>query len=107
MIEQLLFWLIILVVTAIPLHLVVTLLGGDSSILKVLLVNFLVLAVNFYITQTFHTYAGLFSFLALFLIYKYMFRLGWIATFLVWILQVVVGLILVAILLTFGFSLLF
>lgn len=102
-----LIWLIIIwIISAIPLNLAVKLIGGKSSIIKVIFVNFLVAVASALLYQTFGLFAVIFSFLAMLLIYKIMFKIGWFRAFLAWILQFILVAIFVVVLLMFGVSLL-
>lgn len=81
---------VILVVSAIPLNLAVKLLGGRSSILKVILVNLGVWAAGLYLERAFGLFAGLLSFIVMLIIYRYAFDLGWLRAFAAWVLQFVI-----------------
>lgn len=75
------------VIAAIPLHFAVSLLGGNSSILKVILVNVLVGFLTNMIYDRFETFAIVILFLVVLLVYKIMFELGWLRAFFAWLLQ--------------------
>lgn len=96
-----------ILVSAIPLNLAVKLLGGESSLLKVVLVNFVV-AVIFVLSYMYFTvFAGLIAFILMLLVYKVMFDIGWIRAILAWLLQFVIAVILILILIAvFGLTLL-
>ncbi len=99
--------IVVLVVSAIPLNLAVKILGGRSSILKVILVNFIVGLIGAYLNSTLGWLAGIVSFIAMLFIYKIIFGLGWIRAFLAWILQaVIIAIIIIALILIAGVTLL-
>jgi hypothetical protein len=87
MLEGLLWKLLLLILTAIPLHIAVKLLGGNSSIVKAMLVNI----ITGILTTTFRTQYGylgiVLGFLFTLWIYREVFRLIWIKSFLVFIVQ--------------------
>ena len=99
--------ILVIVLSAIPLNIAVKLLGGHSSLLKVIGVNIVVAAVGVLISVQIEKMAGLLSFIALLFIYKLMYDLSWTKALLAWVLQFVVAAILIAILLAFGISLAF
>jgi len=102
---HILWWVIVLIISAIPLNIAVKLLGGKSSLFKVILVNLILGVINGFIDTKFALFSGILSFVALLFIYKIMFDLGWLRAFLVWILQFVIAFILTLILLFLGISL--
>jgi hypothetical protein len=92
---------LIFVVTSIPLHIAVTMLGGDSSILKAAFVNFLAGLVGAGI-YLFTGYGWVVAFIALLVVYKLMFGLGFIRAFFAWVLQGVIGFLILLALVYFG-----
>jgi len=92
-----------LAISSIPLNIAVHLLGGDSSIIKVIIVNISVgvvaALINFYV----NAYAGIVAFISMLFIYKLAFDLGWIRAFLAWILQgIILVLLILGLILVFG-----
>lgn len=94
LIETIFIVLIILIISAIPLNIAVKLLGGDSSILKVIVVNLAVGFAALLLNSFFGVLGGLISFIAMLFIYKVAFDLGLIRAFLAWILQAIVVVVL-------------
>ena len=99
----LLFWfIVVLIITALPLHIAVKMLRGKSSILKVIGTNILVALVTFLIHIFIGAFATILSFIAMLFIYKSMFRMGWFRSFLAWLMQLVIIAIIVIILILVG-----
>jgi hypothetical protein len=98
--------LIILIISAIPLNLAVNLLGGESSIIKVIVVNLIVVVAYFIIQSLFGEYAGYAVFAATIIVYMIAFRLGIIRAVIAWLLQGVIAVLLVLAALALGISLL-
>ncbi|MBW2999604.1 hypothetical protein KY339_02925 [Candidatus Woesearchaeota archaeon] len=93
----LLILLLIVVISALPLHLAVTMLGGRSSILKVIGVSILVAIAVAVINTFFGAFLSMvLGFLALLLIYRAMFEIGFIRAFFAWALQGVIAFLLLA-----------
>ena len=82
-------WVVVLVVSAIPLNIAVKLLGGRSSLLKVVAINLLMGLVNGFLDAKLRIYSGIASFIILLLLYRFMFDIGWIRAILAWVLQFV------------------
>ncbi len=98
--------ILVFLVSAFPLHLAVSLLGGRSSMLKAFLVAIftgLALAVLSFLLAGV-PYLGLILLLVLVWIYREMFRLKWIKAFLAWILQILFVFLLIWILGLIGLS---
>lgn len=74
------------IIAALPLHLAVSMLGGKSSILKVILVNIIV-GILVAIIYSFLPYASIIAFIVVLWVYREMFRLKWFKAFLAWIIQ--------------------
>lgn len=89
---EILIWIGILVISAIPLNLAVKLLGGKSSIVKVLLVYLMVslfiMLSEYFIGKGF--LASIVVFIGMLFFYKHMFKMGWLRSFLAWIAQFVI-----------------
>ena len=92
---------IVFVVTSIPLHISVSLLGGESTILKAAIVN-LIAGVVGALIYFFTGYGGVVSFIALLVVYKTMFGLGFLRALLAWFLQGVIGFLILLALVSFG-----
>lgn len=90
----LLILVLIVIISALPLNIAVKLLGGDSSIIKVIGVNLLVFTTVFIINLLVGPLAGIIGFIAMLFIYKISFDLGWFKAFVAWILQAVIVVIL-------------
>jgi len=88
--------IVILILSALPLYFAVNILGGDASILKVLLVNLIVAIIGIAINS------NITAFILLLFIYKEVFKLSWISAFLAWLLQFVIALVLVGIAIILG-----
>ena len=92
---------IVLAISAIPLYIAVKVLGGEASILKVIVTNLLVGFMGVLIYFEFPAFSGIITMVALLLIYSFMFKLSIIRAFVAWILQGIVAfaLMMVAVLL--------
>ncbi|MFW6013548.1 MAG: hypothetical protein ACOCZQ_00410 [Nanoarchaeota archaeon] len=83
-----LFWyVLILVISAIPLDIAVKMLGGRSSLLKVIVANIIIAIIGYLIQYYIDFLVGFFSFIAMLFVYKRMFRMGWLRTLVAWFLQ--------------------
>ncbi|MBN2458350.1 hypothetical protein JXB31_04435 [Candidatus Woesearchaeota archaeon] len=104
-----LLWIVIVwVLSAIPLNIAVKLLRGKSTLIKAILVNLVVAVLTALINGFFdaHTSIALIvGFIVLLLVYKVMFSMGWLRSFLAWILQFVIIAIVIVVLALFGLSL--
>ena len=98
---------LVVVLSAIPLNLAVKMLGGHSSLLKVIGVNFLIAVCGVFLTTSLDGSKGLISFLVLIVLYKVMFDLSWLKALLAWILQFIIAVILILIVGALGFGLAF
>ncbi len=98
---SLVFIVLVFIITSLPMHIAVSLLGGHSSITKAALVNFIagVVGAGIYF---FTGYGGIAAFIALLVIYKIMFRLSFLRVLLAWFLQGVIGFLLFLALVYFG-----
>jgi len=81
---------LIFLISAIPLHIAVRLLGGRTSITWAALTNLIVGITGGIVYVFLAKYAAIVAFIILLLVYKFMFSLGWIRAFLAWLLQGVV-----------------
>ncbi len=98
------FLLVILVflVSAIPLHIAVRILGGRTSIPWAAVTNFIAGVCGAIIYVSLSRYGAIVAFLALLVIYKFMFSLTWTRAFLAWILHGVIGFLLFLLLVSLG-----
>lgn len=101
---ELIWFLVILIISAIPLNIAVKLLGGRSSILKVIFANILAGILAFFIEMFLGGgfWISVLIFIAMLLVYKSMFEMGWIRSFLAWLLQFVIIAIIMIILALLG-----
>ena len=98
-VQAILFIALVFVAAAIPLHLAARMFGGDSTLLKAILTNLIAGVLGGVISLLFSRTGLLVYFIVLLLVYKMMFKIGWIKAFLVWLLQ---GIILFVFLILFG-----
>jgi hypothetical protein len=105
-ITQALLLLLVIVVSAIPLNLAVKLMGGKSSILRVILANIIVGILAIFIDMKLGHFAGIVSFIAMLFIYKHLFHVGYLRALLAWVLQFVIILIFILALAAIGVTLL-
>jgi len=101
---EILVFILLLVISALPLYLAVKILGGKASILKTIVVNILVGAVVWVINYLLNAWASIVAFILVIWIYREMFRLKWIKAFLAWILQFIIMAVLVFLVGLFGLS---
>ncbi|MGM5482114.1 MAG: hypothetical protein ACQESF_01505 [Nanobdellota archaeon] len=85
----LLWILLIMVLSAIPLNIAVKILGGKSSIVKVIFANIIIAVLAYFIQSKVGSFVGLLSFVVMLFVYKVMFDMGWLRSFLAWLLQYV------------------
>ncbi len=85
-----LWYILVLVVSAIPLNIAVKIMGGKSSIIKVIAANIIIAIIGYFIAENINFLAGLLSFIVMLFVYKLMFRMGWVRSFLAWLLQYVI-----------------
>jgi len=80
--------LLIITISALPLHLAVSFLGGRSSIFKAFLVM-IVTGIVIVVITPFFSFGRIIAFILLIWIYREMFRLKWYKAFFAWILQMI------------------
>jgi len=80
-------YVIIAVLSSVPLFIATTLLGGNTGIIKTILVNVLCAVLLSVIHHFMGRNATIMGLIALIVVYKYMFELGWIRAFLVLLVQ--------------------
>ena len=101
----LLVFVLLMVISALPLHFAVIMLGGRSSILKVIGVNVLVGLLGGMVQLRFGLLGELFAFLVLLAVYAAIFELSFVRAFLAWALQFVVAALLAMLAVLLGASL--
>ncbi len=100
-------YIILMLVSAIPLNISIKLLGGKSSLFKVIIANVAVAIVEAAIASIFGFFSGLISFFAMLFVYKKMFKMSWTASFFAWLLQFVIIAIIASIVFLTGIFLAF
>lgn len=100
-----LFIVLVIVISCLPLYLAVAVFGGRPSIIKVILVGLIVPILSYIIERVFDSWVGLLSFIALIAVYRYVFRLNWINAFLAWLLSFVFAGLMVLLLVLLGVTL--
>ena len=90
MLEGLLWKVLLLLITAIPLYLAVRLLGGKASIISAMLVNIVTGILTAALRSQYGLLGMILGFFFALWIYREVFRLIWIKAFLVFILQAVI-----------------
>ena len=86
-ITTLLWYMLILVISAIPLNIAVKMLGGRSSLLRVIVANLIIAIIAYLIDYYVGFFVGFLSFIAMLFVYKKMFRMGWLRTLMAWFVQ--------------------
>lgn len=81
--------ILVFVISALPLHWSVKLLGGKSSILKAFLITLIAGFVLSLPKLIFDSWGGIIGLFLLIWIYREVFKLKWIKAFLAWILQLI------------------
>lgn len=92
----------VFLIAGIPLHISANLVGGNSSLLKAALTNAIVGLCLALIYVFLYKYASIIGFIAVLLIYKAMFDIGWLRALLVWLLQGVIAFVLLVLLILLG-----
>ncbi|MGM5487396.1 MAG: hypothetical protein ACQESG_00450 [Nanobdellota archaeon] len=92
------------ILSALPLHIAASLLGGRSSILKVIVIHILFWVISAFLGGMFGPLSPLLLFILLIIIYKIAFNVGWIAALLIWVTQFIVLAIIVTILFLVGIT---
>ncbi|MGM5481613.1 MAG: hypothetical protein ACQESE_04355 [Nanobdellota archaeon] len=102
-------WIITLIVVfiafligSLPLHLAAKAFGGQTTILKSIIVNVLAGLIAAVVASFVPFLATIFAFIVLLLVYKLAFHIGWLRALAIWALQIVVTIVLVAIASAFG-----
>jgi len=95
----------VLVISAVPLYVAVKLIGGKTTLLKVILVNIIIWIIALVLRTRFGILAGLLTFVAMLFIYSAMFKFGLFRAFIAWFLQGVVIIIFVLVLAGIGITL--
>ena len=97
-------FLIVLIISALPLHFAVKILGGRTHLLKTILVM-IVTSIMIVLVSLLLPYGAIIGFIVLIWMYREMFRLKWYKALLVWILQIIFVVILLLILSFVGVTL--
>ena len=97
--------LLVIIVSAFPLHLAISVLGGRSSILKAFFVMIVTGLVVVLITPIF-AFGRILAFLLLIWIYRETFRLKWYKAFIAWFLQIIFLLVMIFIFKMIGLGIL-
>ena len=86
-----LLWLILIaVISAIPLNIAAKMLGGDSSILKVIFINVAFGIISGLLYLYLGIFAPLIAFIVMLFIYQAVFSVGLLRAFFIWILQFII-----------------
>lgn len=81
--------ILLFIISALPLHFAVKLLGGKSSILKAFIITLISGFVVSIPKLVFDSWGGIIGMFLLIWIYREVFRLKWLKAFLAWILQMI------------------
>tara|TARA_Y100000310_G_C20487240_1_gene717455 strand:+ start:221 stop:562 length:342 start_codon:yes stop_codon:yes gene_type:complete len=85
----------LLLLSSLPLYFAVTLIGGKTSVMKILFLNFLMVVVYLGLNLFLDHFIGLASFVILLFLYKYFFEIGFVRALIAWVLQGVIALVLI------------
>ena len=99
--SHLLLYILILLVSSLPLYFAVKFLGGQVSLIEVMIVNVIAGGLPTLIALFFSDFIGLLSFLAIILVYMFFFKITFIRALIAWVLQYI--LIVLALVLFGGF----
>lgn len=88
LIYTLIIFLVIFLITTLPLYFSVKLMGGRTTLIKTFFVMLLGAVINL-VVYAFLPFATIISFILLIWLYREFFRLKWLKAFLVWIIQLV------------------
>ncbi len=91
--------LIIIIISSLPLYFSVNLLGKNTSLLRVIMVNMIVPIIIFIIKIMFDSWTGAISFLAIIIVYHYLFKISWAKAIMAWALQFMIAIIMIIIIL--------
>lgn len=83
-------YIIVFLISAIPLYLAIGFLGGKTTIMKTAVISFLAGIVISAVKLTFQNWGALIGFIILLFIYHEAFRLKWWKAFAAWVLQFVI-----------------
>lgn len=76
---------------SLPLHLAAKALSADTSIFKTILVNVIAGVVAALVAAFVPFFATIAAFIALLFVYKFAFRIGWLRSLAVWVLQIIIS----------------
>lgn len=82
---------IILLISSIPLHVIVRVFGGRTSLAWAAITNIIVGVTGGIAYAAIGKYAAIPAFIVLLVVYKFMFSLGWTRAFLAWLFQGILG----------------
>lgn len=95
--------LVAVAIAALPLHIAVRLLGGETTLIRTILVNLAVGLASALLAMALEAWVGAVTLLVTIALYKVFFRIGWVKALLVWLLSfVVAGVLLFLALFLFG-----
>jgi len=98
--QNLVYLAIVLVISSLPLYLAVKFMGGKSSVIRVIFVNFIMAAIVVYLgIQRELVFLGIAAFLSTLIVYKIIFRLSLFRALLAWVLQYIIAIGLFALIL--------
>ncbi|MBN1503009.1 hypothetical protein JW930_05685 [Candidatus Woesearchaeota archaeon] len=92
-IANLIFDILIFIIASLPLYFAVKLLGGKTSLLKTVLVNFIAGIVYSFIASQLGFLGRILAFFLLIWIYHEVFRLRWLKAFFAWLIQLFIVLL--------------
>ncbi|MFP4118560.1 MAG: hypothetical protein ACLFTH_00735 [Candidatus Woesearchaeota archaeon] len=102
-------WLITLIIIflafligSLPLHLAAKAFGGETTIIKSIIVNVLAGLIAAVVASFVPVFATILAFIVLLFVYKFAFRIGWLRALAVWALQIVITIVLTALAAGFG-----
>lgn len=100
--QNILLYLIVLLISSLPLYLAVKIMGGDAGLIETMIVNVLAGGMPALIALFVNNWVGLISFIAIILAYTFFFKLGFVRAIITWFVQYV--LIILALMLFGGLS---
>jgi hypothetical protein len=104
---NLILWIVIMAIIALPVNIAVRSLGGKSTLLKVMIVHFIFGILVYILQSIIGSFSGIFLFLLLIFVYKYSFRMGWIGAMLAYFISLLIVVVFILILAFAGVLLFF
>ncbi|MBN2567619.1 hypothetical protein JXB02_06075 [Candidatus Woesearchaeota archaeon] len=93
----------IMVLSSVPLYLAIRLLGGEATLFRVIVMNIIAGFIAGLLRDALPGFIGaVIAFLGLLFIYKHSFRLGWLRTFVAWLLQFFIAAIIIVLIVMIG-----